>query len=119
MSNQKRFIMSVLSVLVAGSLLAGCNSSDEQSTENVAPPVRPVKTVIANAVTPSLERTYSAVLVPSQIAELSFRLNGRIIERGTHSSLVEQGGTYAGMWNRQKEYLPTDTSDRGTAQSFT
>jgi len=80
MSNQKRFIMSVLSVLVAGSLLAGCNSSDEQSTENVAPPVRPVKTVIANAVTPSLERTYSAVLVPSQIAELSFRLNGRIIE---------------------------------------
>jgi len=45
--------------------------------------------------------------------------NGRIIERGTHSSLVEQGGTYAGMWIRQKEYLPTDTSDRGTAQSFT
>jgi len=29
--------------------------------------------------------------------------HGQIIERGTHTSLVKQGGVYASMWNRQKE----------------
>ena len=28
---------------------------------------------------------------------------GVITERGTHSGLLEQGGTYAAMWNRQRE----------------
>jgi ATP-binding cassette subfamily B protein len=28
---------------------------------------------------------------------------GRIAERGTHSSLLAQGGLYASMWNRQRE----------------
>ncbi|MBV8798878.1 MAG: ABC transporter ATP-binding protein/permease [Alphaproteobacteria bacterium] len=29
--------------------------------------------------------------------------HGQIIERGRHSELVEQGGHYAAMWNKQKE----------------
>ncbi len=28
---------------------------------------------------------------------------GRIAERGTHLALLDQGGTYAAMWNRQRE----------------
>jgi len=28
---------------------------------------------------------------------------GRIAERGTHASLLAQGGLYASMWNRQRE----------------
>jgi ATP-binding cassette subfamily B protein len=28
---------------------------------------------------------------------------GRIVERGTHAALLEAGGVYAGMWNRQRE----------------
>jgi ATP-binding cassette, subfamily B, heavy metal transporter len=28
---------------------------------------------------------------------------GRIAERGTHATLLEQGGLYASMWNRQRE----------------
>jgi len=28
---------------------------------------------------------------------------GRIVERGTHAGLLEAGGLYAGMWNRQRE----------------
>ena len=27
--------------------------------------------------------------------------NGRIVEDGTHDSLVRQGGVYAGLWNSQ------------------
>ena len=29
--------------------------------------------------------------------------NGEIVERGTHQGLLEMGGLYAGMWNRQRE----------------
>lgn len=28
---------------------------------------------------------------------------GQLVERGTHAELLEQGGLYAGMWNRQRE----------------
>jgi hypothetical protein len=28
---------------------------------------------------------------------------GRIVERGTHRLLMERGGLYASMWNRQRE----------------
>ena len=29
--------------------------------------------------------------------------HGRIIERGRHGELVQRGGAYAAMWNRQRE----------------
>ena len=28
---------------------------------------------------------------------------GKIVERGTHSELLDTDGLYAGMWNRQRE----------------
>lgn len=28
---------------------------------------------------------------------------GQVVERGTHAQLLEKGGLYAGMWNRQRE----------------
>ena len=28
---------------------------------------------------------------------------GKLVERGTHAELLEKGGLYAGMWNRQRE----------------
>ncbi len=35
--------------------------------------------------------------------EILFLDHGRIVERGTHRQLLEQGGAYAAMWNRQRQ----------------
>ncbi|MBI1867890.1 MAG: ABC transporter ATP-binding protein/permease [Methylocystis sp.] len=35
--------------------------------------------------------------------EILFLDHGRIIERGAHHALLEQGGAYCAMWNRQRE----------------
>jgi len=35
--------------------------------------------------------------------EIVFLDHGRIVERGTHNSLLERKGEYAAMWNRQRE----------------
>jgi ABC-type transport system involved in Fe-S cluster assembly fused permease/ATPase subunit len=35
--------------------------------------------------------------------EILFLDHGRIIERGTHRELLERGGAYAAMWNRQRQ----------------
>ena len=40
---------------------------------------------------------------------------GQIIERGTHVSLLEQAGSYASMWNRQKEVISPNRSVLGEA----
>jgi len=29
--------------------------------------------------------------------------HGRIVERGTHAALLEAGGVYAALWDRQRE----------------
>ncbi|MBL4892552.1 MAG: efflux RND transporter periplasmic adaptor subunit [Rhizobiaceae bacterium] len=75
-----RSIFSILLIVIFSVLLAGCNGSDEQAGATKAPVIRPVKVVTVELVSSAFERTYSAVVLPSQEVDLSFRVSGRIIE---------------------------------------
>lgn len=80
MSISLRPIFSVLLIVVFSVLLVGCNGGDEQAQAPKAPVIRPVKVVTVDPVSSAFERSYSAVILPSQEADLSFRVSGRIIE---------------------------------------
>ncbi len=44
---------------------------------------------------------------------------GQVVERGTHAQLLEQGGLYAGMWNRQREADAAREKLREVAEEMT
>lgn len=56
--------------------------------------------VARNRTTMVIAHRLSTIVNADEILVLS---NGRVIERGTHRQLIEQAGTYADMWRRQKE----------------
>ena len=43
---------------------------------------------------------------------------GLIAERGTHNELLERGGLYAAMWNRQREEEAEEAAKRDEAGSL-
>lgn len=75
-----RSIVTISIILLTSTLIVGCNKADDQAETSKPAPVRPVKTVVVKAITSSFKRTYSAVVLPSQEADLSFRVSGRIIQ---------------------------------------
>lgn len=100
MSNILGIPRAILGTVIAGFLLAACSSSDDSDTAK-APPVRPVKTLVVKSVISNLERTYSAVVLPSQEADLSFRVSGRIIELPIRNGKnVKQGDVIAQLDTR-------------------
>ncbi len=72
-------------LLIVGTLslfglsLAGCSESDDQR-EDAAQVVRPVLTQTVETTQSETQRSYPAIVLPAQQAELSFRVSGRIIE---------------------------------------
>lgn len=101
MSISPRSIFSVLLMVIFSALLAGCNGSDEQAQASKAPVVRPVKVVTVEPVSSTFERTYSAVVLPSQEADLSFRVSGRIIELPIRNGVqVKKGDVIAQLDTR-------------------
>ena len=80
MSISPRLILSIFMIAIFSVLLAGCNGSDEQAETSKAPVIRPVKVVTVEPVSSAYERSYSAVIIPSQEADLSFRVSGSIVE---------------------------------------
>jgi ATP-binding cassette subfamily B protein len=56
--------------------------------------------VSKNRTTIVIAHRLSTVVGADEIIVLN---EGRIVERGTHGELLDRGGFYAGMWNRQKE----------------
>lgn len=67
-------------IILSGALLVGCDQGGDKSDASKQAPVRPVKTVIVKSTNSSFVRSYSAVISPSQEADLSFRVSGRIIK---------------------------------------
>ncbi len=101
MKNSNRSIFSVFLMMVFGALLAGCDQAEEQADASKAAPIRPVKTITVRPTVSKFQRTYSAVVLPSQEVELSFRVSGRIVELAIRSGLeVKKGDIVAQLDTR-------------------
>jgi ATP-binding cassette subfamily B protein len=59
-----------------------------------------LREVSRNRTTLVIAHRLSTVVDADEILVLE---QGRIVERGTHAALLARGGSYAAMWNRQKE----------------
>lgn len=96
---------SVFTIVVVGLLLSGCSPAEEQAdASKTPPPARPVKTLVVKSTTSNFERTYSAVISPSQEADLSFRVSGRIIELPIkNGTKIKQGDVIAQLDKRNFE----------------
>ncbi len=92
MKISSRSIISVFLMMAFGGLLAGCDQAEEQADVSKATPIRPVKTITVRPTVSKFQRTYSAVVLPSQEVELSFRVSGRIIELAIRAGLEVQNG---------------------------
>lgn len=72
-------LLLVVTVSLLGLSLAGCSESDDGS-KDATQAVRPVLTRVVEATDSSIQRSYPAIVLPAQQAELSFRVSGRIVE---------------------------------------
>lgn len=101
MSISPRSMIAVFTTLVFGAVLAGCGQDEDQGSASKASVIRPVKTITLKPTVSKLERTYSAVVLPSQEVELSFRVSGKIVELPIRSGTgVEKGDVIAQLDTR-------------------
>jgi membrane fusion protein, multidrug efflux system len=75
-----RSAFSIFIILLFGSQLGGCGGADDQAKQTKPAPIRPVKTILVKPTISKFQRTYYAVVLPSQEVELSFRVPGRLIK---------------------------------------
>ena len=88
----------VVGILVSLSMV-GC--SDEQTKTEV---IRPVRTASVTASPATTRRTYPAVVLPTQQAELAFKVSGRIVELPIRAAAeVKKGDTIAQLDKRDFE----------------
>ncbi len=92
MTNFSRSFLSIFQLMAFAALLAGCDQAEKQADASKSAPVRPVKTITVQPMVSKFQRTYSAVVLPSQEVELSFRVSGRIVELAIGSGLEVQKG---------------------------
>jgi multidrug efflux pump subunit AcrA (membrane-fusion protein) len=82
-------------------LLAACGGGDVEQDAQV---VRPVRTAVATVASTKIQRTYPAVVLPAQQAELAFRVSGRIVELPIRAATqVKQGEAIAQLDKREFE----------------
>jgi ATP-binding cassette subfamily B protein len=81
-------------ILILDEATSALDSGTEQEIQSALRKVSRDRTTLVIA------HRLSTVVEADEIIVLD---HGRIAERGTHQSLLERGGIYAGMWNRQRE----------------
>jgi RND family efflux transporter MFP subunit len=92
MTNSSRLFLSTFLLLAFAALLAGCDQDETQADASKSAPIRPIKTITVQSTVSKFQRKYSAVVLPSQEVELSFRVSGRIVELAIRSGLEVQKG---------------------------
>ncbi|MFV2034550.1 MAG: efflux RND transporter periplasmic adaptor subunit [Halocynthiibacter sp.] len=76
--------------------LSGCDDLNDQFDKPGDEVVRPVKTLVVEPVDLMIRRSYPATVLPSQQAELSFRVAGRIVQLPVRAAdLVDKGDVIA------------------------
>ncbi len=73
-------LLTIVSIIATSILLSACSPTDEIASEKDTVTVRPVKTIVVKSNSTTFQRTYSAIVLPAQEVELSFRVSGRIVE---------------------------------------
>lgn len=82
-------------------LCTSCNREEVGNGENV---VRPVRTAMVAVSPNTITRTYPAIVLPVQQAELAFNVDGRIIDLSIRASNeVKKGQAIAQLDNREFE----------------
>ncbi len=89
-----RTILKAPPILVLDEATSALDSFTEQEIQQALDHVSRDRTTLVIA------HRLSTVIAADKILVLS---DGAIIEQGTHQALLEQGGLYAGMWDRQRE----------------
>ncbi|MCZ6859215.1 MAG: efflux RND transporter periplasmic adaptor subunit [Alphaproteobacteria bacterium] len=101
MITASRSFFFIFPMMAFAALLAGCDQAEKQADASKAAPIRPVKTITVRPEVSKFQRTYSAVVLPSQEVELSFRVSGRIVELAIRSGLkVKKGDIVAQLDTR-------------------
>ncbi len=85
----------------AAMLLGGCGGDEVEQDTQV---VRPVRTAVITSAPTMFRRTYPAVVLPAQQAELAFKVSGRIVELPIRAATqVEKGEVIAQLDKREFE----------------
>lgn len=96
----------MLKLMIASMLslsLYGCSESEEQD-KNAGSVVRPVLTQSVEPVDSAIQRSYPAIVLPAQQAELSFRVSGRIVELPIRAAAqIKKGAIIAQLDTRDFE----------------
>ena len=99
--NRKTHCRSALLIGSATMLLCACGKEQVGQDTQV---VRPVRTAVVTTAPTMIRRTYPAVVLPAQQAELAFKVSGRIVELPVRAAAqVEEGEVIAQLDKREFE----------------
>jgi len=107
-------------IVVAGSLLVLLSACSQEEDLTTSQTVRPVKTAVVSVAANMTRRSYPAVILPAQQAELAFKVPGQVIELPIRAAnRVSEGDMIAQLDRREFEAAVSRLEsqlDQATAQ---